>query len=376
MMPAPRPPSRAATRKASHSATRPPARATTSHAPGAAAPSTESGVVIRTGSGFQEGGPATVFRPRWAICRPQTIHPHGSVVGTDGINSDASARAMLAATTRQSSRVDDVSRTYQRPMSRRLAPGATRSAPTRTPSCRGSEDVRASPRHARRLDSSDRPIVPNVRGRRWRCLTSNCPSVRGQLASPPMGVGCSRPVRGRLSRSQGAPVTRNRIIKCLAAAAAIPTAAVVLAGCGGDSATASSKTVTGSTATIGLANNGNVGNVLVDSKGKTVYLFRKDTSTKSTCTGACATAWPPVRATGKPTVASGLSADKVGTTPRSDGDPQVTYAGHPLYRYQGDSKPGDAAGQGISAFGATWYVLSSSGAAVTTSGGSGGANGY
>jgi predicted lipoprotein with Yx(FWY)xxD motif len=171
-------------------------------------------------------------------------------------------------------------------------------------------------------------------------------------------------------------VTRSKILKYLAAAAAIPTAAAVLAACGGNSEPASApavpKTAGGSTATIGVANNGNLGKILVDSKGDTVYLFQKDTGPKSTCTGQCATAWPPVRATGKPTVAGGLSAGQVGTTPRSDGQPQVTYAGHPLYRFSGDSKPGDANGQGTNAFGALWYVLSSSGAAVTTGGGSGG----
>jgi predicted lipoprotein with Yx(FWY)xxD motif len=162
-----------------------------------------------------------------------------------------------------------------------------------------------------------------------------------------------------------------KTITCLAAAAG-------LAACGGNSTPASSqappKTAGGSTATIGLASNGDLGKILVDSKGDTVYLFQKDTGTKSTCTGACADTWPPVRATGKPTLGSGLSG-KVGTTPSSGGEPQVTYAGHPLYRYAGDSKPGDAKGQGINAFGANWYVLSSSGAAVTT-GGSGGGYGY
>jgi predicted lipoprotein with Yx(FWY)xxD motif len=162
-------------------------------------------------------------------------------------------------------------------------------------------------------------------------------------------------------------------LRYLAAAA---TTAALLAGCGGSSTPASSETAGGSTATIGLANNGNLGKILVDSKGDTVYLFQKDTGTKSTCTGACASAWPPVPVTGKPTVASGLSAAKVGTTTGSDGKPQVTYDGHPLYRFSGDSKPGDANGQGTNAFGALWYVLSSSGAAVTTGGGSGVGSGY
>jgi predicted lipoprotein with Yx(FWY)xxD motif len=163
-------------------------------------------------------------------------------------------------------------------------------------------------------------------------------------------------------------VNRRNIIKSLAAVSA---AATFLAGCGGNSTTASSDTPAKPDATIGLANNGNLGKVLIDANGDTVYLFEKDTGPKSTCTGGCASTWPPVRATGKPTVADGLSAAKVGTTPRSDGKPQVTYAGHPLYRYQGDSKPGDATGQGINAYGALWYVVSSSGAADTKGGSSG-----
>jgi predicted lipoprotein with Yx(FWY)xxD motif len=172
---------------------------------------------------------------------------------------------------------------------------------------------------------------------------------------------------------------RSRTTRYLAAAAAVPIAAAALAGCGGNSSNASSpaappKTSSGKTATIGVDSNGNLGKILVDSKGDTVYLFQKDTSTKSTCTGSCASQWPPVRATGKPTVGSGLSASKIGTTPRSDGQPQVTYNGHPLYLYAGDSSTGDANGQGINAYGALWYVVSTSGAAVTTGGSS--SNGY
>jgi predicted lipoprotein with Yx(FWY)xxD motif len=158
----------------------------------------------------------------------------------------------------------------------------------------------------------------------------------------------------------------------------VPLVALVAAGCGssGGSSTASATTSGGSSATVSLASTG-LGKILVDAKGDTVYLFRKDTGTKSTCTGACATAWPPVRANGKPTVGNGLSASKVGTTPRSDGQPQVTYNGHPLYGYQGDSKPGDTSGQGSTGFGAPWYVLSPAGNEITAaSSSSGGGSGY
>jgi predicted lipoprotein with Yx(FWY)xxD motif len=168
-------------------------------------------------------------------------------------------------------------------------------------------------------------------------------------------------------------VTRRNLIK---SSAAIAAAATVLAGCGGNSTPASSQAPAKPDATLGVANNSNLGNLLVDSEGDTVYLFEKDTSTKSTCTGACAKSWPPVPASSKPTVADGLSASKVGTTRRSNGKLQLTYAGHPLYTFQGDSQPGDASGQGVNAFGAQWFVVSSSGAANTKAGSSGGGFGY
>jgi predicted lipoprotein with Yx(FWY)xxD motif len=172
---------------------------------------------------------------------------------------------------------------------------------------------------------------------------------------------------------------RRRATTFLAAAAAIPLAAAALAGCGGGSSNASSpstppKTATGHAATIGAESNGSLGKILVDAKGRTVYAFQQDTGTKSTCTGGCAAAWPPVLTTGKPSVGSGLTASKVGTTPRSGGQTQVTYNGHPLYRFDGDQNAGDTNGQGVNAFGAPWYVLSPAGATIT-SGGSGN-NGY
>jgi predicted lipoprotein with Yx(FWY)xxD motif len=165
-------------------------------------------------------------------------------------------------------------------------------------------------------------------------------------------------------------MTRSRSITFLAAAAAIPLAALAVAGCGGGGggeATASPtppKTASGAPATVGLATTG-LGKILVDSSGRTIYLFKKDSGTRSACSGACASAWPPVRANGKPTVGPGANASLVGTTARSDGTPQLTYNGHPLYLYQGDEKPGETAGQGSTAFGAAWYALSPAGNQVT-----------
>ena len=103
------------------------------------------------------------------------------------------------------------------------------------------------------------------------------------------------------------------------------------------------------------------GIVLVDGKGRTLYLFQKDKTTKSQCSGQCALAWPPLLTTGKPK-ASGLARKSLlGTTKRSDGKTQVTYKGHPLYYYSLDSKAGDTNGQGVSAFGARWYAVTPSG---------------
>jgi predicted lipoprotein with Yx(FWY)xxD motif len=158
----------------------------------------------------------------------------------------------------------------------------------------------------------------------------------------------------------------------------VPLVALVAAGCGSSNNTPTTtvKPTSGSSATVSVANTG-LGKILVDSQGKTLYLFAKDTGTKSTCSGGCATAWPPLRASGKPTAGGGAKASLLGTTPRSDGKPQVTYNGHPLYGFQGDSKPGDTTGQGNPGFGAPWYVVSTAGNQITTtSASSGGSNGY
>jgi predicted lipoprotein with Yx(FWY)xxD motif len=172
-------------------------------------------------------------------------------------------------------------------------------------------------------------------------------------------------------------MTRSRPFGFLAAAA-VPLVALAVAGCGSSNNTPSGtvKPASRSSATVSVANTG-LGKILVDSQGRTLYLFEQDTGTKSTCSGGCATAWPPLRASGKLTAGGGAKASLLGTTPRSDGKPQVTYNGHPLYGYQGDSKAGDTNGQGINAFGALWYVLSPTGNEITTaSSSSGGGNGY
>jgi predicted lipoprotein with Yx(FWY)xxD motif len=116
-------------------------------------------------------------------------------------------------------------------------------------------------------------------------------------------------------------------------------------------------------ATVSTAG-GDLGDHLVGPNGHTLYLFEKDTSSTSTCTGACAAEWPPLVTTGPPTAGGAVDADLLGTTERPDGTMEVTYAGHPLYYYVSDTAPGDTAGQGVDAFGAEWYVVAPTGKAV------------
>jgi predicted lipoprotein with Yx(FWY)xxD motif len=171
-------------------------------------------------------------------------------------------------------------------------------------------------------------------------------------------------------------MTRSRSITFLLSLAALPLAAVALAGCGNSGSSgasaASPKTTSGRSPTVGVANSG-LGKILVNSQGRTLYVFQKDTGTKSACYGACAQNGPPLRATGKPTAGSGADASLLGTAMRSDGKPQVTYNGHPLYLFSGDSKAGDTSGEGTNAFGGSWYALSAAGNQVSgTSSSSGG----
>jgi predicted lipoprotein with Yx(FWY)xxD motif len=114
-------------------------------------------------------------------------------------------------------------------------------------------------------------------------------------------------------------------------------------------------------AVVSLGNAGDLGMVLVDSNGMTLYDFHKDKGTASSCYGACAKVWPPALTEGEPQVGNGASASKLGTSERKDGTTQVTYAGHPLYTYVADQKPGEANGNDIDDFGAEWYALQGSG---------------
>jgi predicted lipoprotein with Yx(FWY)xxD motif len=123
-------------------------------------------------------------------------------------------------------------------------------------------------------------------------------------------------------------------------------------------------TASAATAKVATANTAD-GTVLVNGKGKSLYMFGEDKRGKSSCSGACATNWPPLTTSGKPKAGTGVSARKLGTVKRSDGRSQVTYAGHPLYGFVVDQAPGDVNGQGVNAFGGIWSLLMPSGAKVS-----------
>lgn len=170
---------------------------------------------------------------------------------------------------------------------------------------------------------------------------------------------------------------RARAGLLLAAAVAAP--ALLLAACGGSSSsgtsnaygasgTSKSPSSAAAKAAVVETHGGALGTYLTDGSGRTVYLFAKDTGTSSSCSGACATSWPPLLTKGAASAMAGAKGGMLGTTTRSDGTTQVTYAGHPLYYYAGDSAAGDTNGEGINQFGANWWAVAPSGAGITHAG--------
>ena len=117
--------------------------------------------------------------------------------------------------------------------------------------------------------------------------------------------------------------------------------------------------------TVGIATTP-LGKIVVDSRGRSLYLFEADHKRTSACYGACAKAWPPVIAVGKPKAGPGARAALLGVLMRKDGKQQVTYRGHPLYRFFKDTKGGQVKGQGLDFFGGEWYVLTPAASSSST----------
>ena len=136
------------------------------------------------------------------------------------------------------------------------------------------------------------------------------------------------------------------------------TVAFLLVG----AAIAATKPVTHS-ATVTTARSG-LGQIVADSHGRTLYLFEKDTTARSACSGTCAVYWPPLLTSGQTVASKGAKQSLLGSIKRADGTRQVTYAGHPLYLFSGDSVRGQTNGEGLNDFGASWYALKASGTKI------------
>jgi predicted lipoprotein with Yx(FWY)xxD motif len=147
-----------------------------------------------------------------------------------------------------------------------------------------------------------------------------------------------------------------RVAALMAIAAALGTIGFLAAGSVARSATTANKTISLRSTKLGM--------ILVNSRGRTLYLFAKDRSGKSACTSQCAQYWPPLLSQGKPTAGPGVKAALVGRTTRADGSMQVTYNKHPLYTFALDKQAGQVNGEASSNFGAKWYAVSAAGTAV------------
>jgi predicted lipoprotein with Yx(FWY)xxD motif len=159
----------------------------------------------------------------------------------------------------------------------------------------------------------------------------------------------------------GVPVAAGLLAAACGTAAGSTTAGSTTAG----STTAGTSASGSATATVIEAHAGSAGSFLTNGSGRAVYLWAADSMNKSACSGACAGAWPPVTAIGQVTAADGAKAADLGTITRSDGTKQVTYDGHPLYYYAGDSGPGQTNGQGSDSFGAKWWLVAPAGTKIT-----------
>jgi predicted lipoprotein with Yx(FWY)xxD motif len=166
------------------------------------------------------------------------------------------------------------------------------------------------------------------------------------------------------------------------AAAVLPVVLIGAVACGNGSSGGSAKVQTqgsgGGTAAVVSTHSSPAGTYLTDAKGMTLYLWEADTGSSSNCAGPCAKVWAPFTTSGAPQASGGAQQSMLGTTGRSDGSTQVTYANHPLYYYASDEKAGQMEGQGSNEFGSKWYIVGPSGSAVTGSskgsGSSGGAS--
>jgi predicted lipoprotein with Yx(FWY)xxD motif len=160
----------------------------------------------------------------------------------------------------------------------------------------------------------------------------------------------------------------RRIARTRRGVAALLVTAFVVAGAAGlagsvGAATASDGAAATEPSTL-TARASRYGTILFDSRGRVLYLFARDRSGHSSCSSACAKAWPPFLTRGAPKPGRGVNGKLLGSTKRADGTLQVTYAKHPLYYFKDDKKPGQIKCQNVSNFGGLWLVVAPSGRPV------------
>jgi len=168
--------------------------------------------------------------------------------------------------------------------------------------------------------------------------------------------------RAKLAAGVGGALAAAVVVAACSSGGTSSAAAPAASPAGGSSSSAGASSSGGTVITTATSS---AGTVLASGSGRAVYLWAKDTGDMSTCTGACAGAWPPVTTTGAATASGSAKASDIGTITRSDGTKQVTYDGHPLYYFSGDSGPGTATGQGSDSFGAKWWLVAPTGSDVT-----------
>ena len=165
-------------------------------------------------------------------------------------------------------------------------------------------------------------------------------------------------------------------VQVLRGACVIGAIAAFAAACGGGGSSSNSAATSSSSApavssaggsgvTV-ATRSGSHGTYLADGGGKTLYLFEADKNGTSTCTGECAKFWPPLTSSSTASAGSGVTQSMLGTTKRSDGTTQITYANHPLYYFAEDKSAGDTKGQGLNLSGGLWYLVSPQGTAITS----------
>jgi predicted lipoprotein with Yx(FWY)xxD motif len=156
----------------------------------------------------------------------------------------------------------------------------------------------------------------------------------------------------------------NRYVLRLSAIALLAALALIAAGRGSALAFGARRTTT--SVAVKTRKIQGLGTVLVNTKGRTLYVFAKDKQSKVTCTGSCAQFWPPLKwkSAGRPKAGASAKSKLLGLDNDPAGGKVVTYNKWPLYTYAGDSAAGQANGQNQNLNGGKWYVISAKGKVV------------